>query len=294
MSSSASEKDRKTLYDVAAEEGVFRILDSEFVAFRNELHYRLEKPEPYQVHVPTLEHQVVDSAIKRLENAKKIEPTGLRGRKPSGAKYPHIFYKKVGADYGRLPEIMKMKIDLSRFIFGLSSYAGFYAQSLWLDAFVRAGFNILDENTNEFEGKTASISGDVDFIAEKDGLKFGVEIKNGFSYSTTVEIKDKFRVAAELGVIPFFVVRRLPYGARKWITDNGGLILPYNDSIYPFDCESKTRDCMNHLGFPIIMLKDIDDRFRNKLLEIHRLAYARKEGYEKKLDRYLEAVRLVS
>jgi len=47
------------------------------------------------------------------------------------------------------------------------------------------------------------------------------------------DIKSKFRIGTELGVIPFFVVRRLPYGMRKWITDNGGLILPYCDSICP-------------------------------------------------------------
>ena len=292
MPSSTSGGDKRTLYDEAADDGVINVLDSELVAFRNELHYRLEKPELYQIHVPTLEHHIVDSSIRRLEKAGKLESTGLRGRKPSGAKYTHIFYKKVEASYGRLPEIMKAKVDLSRFIFGLSSYAGFYAQNLWLKAFGEIGFNILDENTGEFEGKKASVSGDIDFIVEKDDVRFGVEVKNGFSYAS--DIRNKFRIAAELGVIPFLVVRRLPYGIRKWITSNGGLILPYNDGIYPFDCEAKTRECINRLGFPIIMLKNVDDRFKDKILYIFRLAYARKEFLRKKLDKYLQVVKSVS
>lgn len=291
MLNSAVEERRETLYDKAAEEGILKVLDLEGVAFRNELHYRLENPEAYQVHVSTIEHHVVDKAIKRFLKANKIEPTRPRGRRPSGAKYPHIFYRKAGVVSGRMPEIMKKKIDLSRFIFGLSSYAGFYAQNLWLEAFRDRGFNILEENTNEFEDKKASIEGDIDFIADKDGLRFGVEVKNGFAYPS--DIKDKFRIAAELGVIPFIVVRRLPYKMRKWITDNGGLILPYGDGIYPFDCEDKTNECKDDLGLPIIMLKEIDVRFKDKIIIIYKVAFVREKEKRAKLDRYLKALRLV-
>jgi len=284
-----------TIYDIAAEEGIVKILDLELVAFRNEFHYRLENASTYQLGVPTVEHQVTDAAIKRLEASGKIEPTRPPGRRPNtyvAGQYAHIFYKKGEMEYGRLPEIMKEKIDLSRFIMGLSSYAGFYAQNLWLEAFRAKSFDFLEENVSEFEGNSAGVEGDIDFIVRKDGILFGVEVKNGFSYA--YDIKNKFRIAVELKTVPFFVVRGLPFRIREWITDNGGLVLPYGSSIYPPECKTKIDKCVDRLGYPLIILVRINEDFGNRLVNIARLAYARRKEMGVKRRRYLEALAIVT
>jgi len=66
-------------FDVAAEKGIVNVLEVEGVAFRNELRYRLERPEGYQIDVQFLLHNIIDAAIKRLEAKEEIVVTDLRG-----------------------------------------------------------------------------------------------------------------------------------------------------------------------------------------------------------------------
>lgn len=278
-------------FDIAAEKGIVNVLKAEGVAFRNELRYRLEKPALYQVEVPFLLHNIIDVAIKRLEDKEVIATTDLRGRKrkaTSGRK-PLLFYRLTSMPYTRqIQESIKVKRDCSTFILGLSSYAGFYAQRLWVKAFRELDFNILDEDVYEFDGKTSSVEGDIDMVVEKDGIVFGVEVKNGLSYPT--DIQRKFRIAAELDTIPFFVARTLSWGYRKWLPHNGGLMKIYEVSIFSRDCPKKLVECIKVLGYPIIVREKVDEHVVKHLGIVAGIGLSQSDEYKKRNKRYLESV----
>lgn len=248
-------------WDIAAEKGVVTILEAEGVAFRNEFRYRLENPSLYQLDVErAIEHSRADAAIKRLERKGVITTTGPLGRKRrfAGGPRTNLFYRLIDTPFSRaLQDLMRKKIDLSYAIFSLSSYAGFYAQGLWLKAFRDLNFDIPGIDVNELEDKRASIGEDIDFVAEKEGLRFGVEVKNRLSYPP--DFKEKFQVAAELGTIPFFVVRRLPSSTFNWINERGGLIKIYETAIHSPDFKSKIDECRDILGYPLITLNEISE-----------------------------------
>lgn len=276
-------------YDVAAEEGVLNVLEAEGVAYRNELRYRLEKPALYQIGVPFLLHNVVDDAIRRLEDKKAIVSTDIRGRKRKTGRKPLLFYRLSSTPYSKLiQERIKIKRDCSTFVFALSSYAGFYAQQLWVRVFRQLGFNIHGEDMDEFEGNKASIEGDIDIVVERDGVVFGVEVKNGLSYPT--DIRRKFRIAAELRTIPFFVARALSWGDRKWLPANGGLMKLYEVSIFSVDCPKKVKECIDILGYPIMRLDRISEHVVEHLETVLGYGFAKSEDYKAKLKRFLEAL----
>ena len=277
-------------FDIAAEKGIVNVLEAEGVAFRNELRYRLERPALYQVEVPFLLHNAIDAAIRRLEDKGVIVTTDLRGRKrKTTGRKPLLFYRLSSMSYTRLiQETIKIKRDCSTFILGLSSYAGFYAQKLWVKAFRELDFNILGEDKDEFDGNTSSVEGDIDVIVERDGVVFGVEVKNGLSYPT--DIRKKFRIAAELKTIPFFVARALSWGDRKWLPANGGLMKLYDVSIFSPDCPKKVQECIKTLGLPIFVTEKIDKHVVEHLEGVVELGFSKLDEYEKKLKRYLKLI----
>ncbi len=59
----------------------------------------------------------------------------------------------------------------------------------------------------EWRGRETSLKNDIDFVAEKDGVAYGVEVKNGLNYPD--DLYWKVRVAAELDLIPMIVARWL-------------------------------------------------------------------------------------
>lgn len=278
-----------TEFDVAAEKGIVNVLKVEGVAFRNELRYRLERPALYQVEFRFLLHNAIDAAIRRLEEKGVIVTTDLRGRKrKTTGRKPLLFYRLSSMPYTQqIQDLIKIKRDCSTFILGLSSYAGFYAQKLWVKAFRELDFNILGEDMYEFDENTSSVKGDIDIIVERDGVVFGVEVKNGLSYPT--DIRRKFRIAAELKTIPFFVARTLSWGDRKWLPANGGLMKLYDVSIFSPDCPKKVQQCIKMLGVPIFVTDRIDKHVVEHLNKVVGVGFSKLDEYKEKIERYLKS-----
>jgi hypothetical protein len=276
-----------SIFDEAAEIGVIMVLKVEESVFRNELHYRLEYPEIYQLGVRELHHERIDAAVNRLEKKGKITPIKPRGRPPSSRVRENLFYKLSTTPYSRpLQDTMKRKERCSQSISDLASGMGYYAQALWVQAFQELGFNIRGENTNTFNDITAKTPGNIDIIVELDKIFFGVEIKNGLAYPT--DIKDKFTIAAGLKLFPIIVARNISYKDRLRINKNGGLFKIYQTSIFKVDYKNNLEDCVKLLGYPLIFTDKIDDSVESSLMSIIEIGLIGIEEYEFRRNRYLE------
>ena len=248
-------------FDVNVEQRIMRIVEREQVAYRNEFRYRLERE---------FFHTVTDYALRRLDEGKayseglKLARTGLPGRRSIAQGTPNVFYKATATDYPPLLPIMKKKLELSEFVSEMAGCAGFHAQYLWRDAFADLGYRILKEDVSEFEGKKVE-GGDIDFVAEKDGVRFGVEVKNGLEYPN--DLGNKVRVAIELGTIPVMVVRRVAWDVYANLKKYGVLTKIYETCIMPSSYESVVAECVEVLGMPLIALDAISGKTRRHLEE---------------------------
>jgi hypothetical protein len=74
---------------------------------------------------------------------------------------------------------------------------------------------------------------DLDFIVEKDGIGYGIEVKNRLGYMGHDELEVKTELCLALGLRPVFVVRMNP---RSWIEEvrkQGGFTLVMKYQLYP-------------------------------------------------------------
>ena len=244
-------------YDDACEMAVKNLLKDIGVGFDREIRYRLERD---------FFHSVTGYIIRRLQVSRQIRRTGLPGRR----RIPRVFYRLAETEYSELVELMEEKVKLSKFLSYESSRAGYFAESLWFSAFQDLGFEILGRETSRFMGKRATIGGDIDFIARRDGLTYGVEIKNSLSYPD--DLSQKFRISLELGVIPFFVARWISKSQFHMVRRYGGLVKLYETSIYPTRYAEIIERCRRVLGFPLIALEKISGGPKRHLMKIHGIA----------------------
>ena len=92
---------------------------------------------------------------------------------------------------------------------------GMQGEHLVLAAFARRQFLLVSEEANEYQGvKWTGTGHDIDFIFEKNGRGFGVEVKNTLGYMNIDEFVAKIRLGRHIGVSPIFAVRYLP---RIWV-----------------------------------------------------------------------------
>lgn len=206
-----------------------------------------------------------------LYREKRLKPTNVPGRR-GASEHPNIFYRLPSSSYSHLIPVMKKKLDLSIFISGVSGAMGHYAELLWWRAFKRNGWILYPDTeegpfaVNTYGGRRASTNNDIDFIAEKDGILYGVEIKNGLVYPD--DLFWKFLVASELDTIPLFIARWLNPAHVPLIKELGGEPIVYRDAIYSITYGQFIEEARKLLGVHIMTLDEVDDNYFIRKVEI--------------------------
>lgn len=94
---------------------------------------------------------------------------------------------------------------------------GDHAEMMVLEGFARCQFVMRGRSINEFGGKKwEKTNHNLDFVFERDGRAYGVEVKNMLGYMDQDEFRLKIDICRELGVAPVFAVRMLP---KTWIAE---------------------------------------------------------------------------
>lgn len=120
--------------------------------------------------------------------------------------------------------------------------------------FILNNFEIVGRNTNEYKGKKwVKTNENLDFILERDGVSYGVEVKNTLRYIEYDEFTNKLEMCKFLGLIPMWVLRIAPEVQFNVMKANDGIILVFKSQIYPFGQEGLTRDMWNLMRLPVIV-----------------------------------------
>ena len=190
---------------------------------------------------------------------------------------PNVFYRLPGTPYSEIEHIMRKKLDLSTFIAGVSREMGRHAELVWWRAFHRNNWALhpadeceIGRGIREFGGKVASVNNDIDFVASKNGISYGVEIKNGLMYPN--DLYWKIIVAAQV----------------KCIKEVGAVFVVYKEAIYSTTYAPLIQEVRNLLGFPIDARDEIDDEyFRRKIEAVHKRVLTNEDDYRSKLRSFL-------
>jgi hypothetical protein len=147
---------------------------------------------------------------------------------------------------------------------------GLHGEALVLEGFARLEFVLKGRNTNSFEGKTwSSTNHDLDFVFSRDGVSYGVEVKNTLRYMDYAEFQQKIQLCKHLGVRPVFDARMLP---KSWVNEVarvGGFALILGYQLYPWAHRNLALRVRDDLGLPVDAPRSLEDGTMRRFLRWH-------------------------
>lgn len=137
-------------------------------------------------------------------------------------------------------------------------------------AFAREQFLMKGESARGYGGKIWNETGhDLDFVFERDGIAYGVEVKNTLSYLDQAEFRVKIQMCHRLGLRPLFVIRMIPGSWFKELMDAGGFALVLKYQLYPRSYQDLAKRLVDELGLPIGTPRAIESGTMQRFLRWH-------------------------
>ena len=153
----------------------------------------------------------------------------------------------------------------------LNDGSGKYAESLFQHLFEKNRFKIIDRNTNSYRGeKWEESDKDLDFIIEKDGCDYGVEVKNTFDYMPHDEFVEKLAMCKFLDIFPLFPVRFASPEQHEMMQNADGLALVFKTRIFPPGNQKLVTEIWNNFRLPVNVWYSISKPVESIFLSYHK------------------------
>jgi hypothetical protein len=160
----------------------------------------------------------------------------------------------------------------------LTKAIGAHAEMLFGLAASMEGFRLRGRSMRAYSGKEwRETDHDLDWIFERDGVGWGVEVKNTWAYIDRAEMHAKIRMCGFLGLKPLFIMRWAPKSYVELIRRAGGFGLLYETQLFPLghrDAVGRLRE----LRLPVVEASLVPDGVFKRFV---------KHGHEKALPREL-------
>jgi len=147
---------------------------------------------------------------------------------------------------------------------------GNHGEMMFDAALPRVGFVYKARDVRAYKGKEAAGQRNLDRVFERDGLEYGIEIKNTLDYIDRDELREKITICKTLGLIPLFIVRMMP---KNYIYEDvyqvGGFCLLFKWQLYPHGSKALAERVHNALELPVDSPKMIADGTLQRLLKGH-------------------------
>lgn len=153
----------------------------------------------------------------------------------------------------------------------LNDGAGKHAEDLFGHMFEKNQFKIIGRNTNEYRRKKWRRSNkNLDFIIEKDGVSYGVEIRNRFDYMRQAEFEEKLDMCGFLGLLPLFPLRCPSEQQFASMFDVGGLALKFKVRIFPPGNQKLVTNIWNYFRLPVNVWHSIPENIEGIFSYYHK------------------------
>ncbi len=147
---------------------------------------------------------------------------------------------------------------------------GARGEELTLEAFARNQFLQRGRNTRTYGGRTYTATRhDLDFIFERDGVAYGVEVKNTLPYMEREDFDVAVAICAHLRIRPVHVVRRNP---ETWLLElrrAGGFTLMLDWQLYPTLLADLAKRVRTELRLPVDSPRALQEGTMRRLMNWH-------------------------
>jgi hypothetical protein len=211
-------------------------------------------------------HWVTNRALNQLIEAEEIRaetrPLRTRGALHLMWHRSHRYHQR---DANRVVRLVEEYADPN-----IGAALGLHGEAMILEGFARRQFVLHDRNSRAFRGRSWTESAhDLDFIFERDGVAYGVEVKNTLGYMEHEELQVKVHLCSHLGVRPVFAVRMLPKSWIKEIVDAKGFALILKYQLYPWTHRELARRVREELGLPVDSPRALQDGTMERFVRWH-------------------------
>jgi len=208
-------------------------------------------------------HWITRYALNELVAERRVSFTTER----TGTFEAH-FYWPVRHRYPRrqIREIVGLINEFSDPVF--TRALGHNGEALADAGFARIGFRILQDKVREVDGKRwTETNHNLDRLVARDGVRYGVEIKNQLGYIDQDEFGTKLEMCEHFGVRPMFIARMMPKNYIETVRKAGGFSLILGNQHYPLLSEPLATRVRMVLGLPVLCIQSLPDttlsRFEN-------------------------------
>lgn len=231
--------------------------EPETVFFENQLAIRFEDKYFHWVTVRTLK-ELRDSGKIGSELQKLGPTTQLRFYFNRSNRY----WKRRAAE---LRKLVLMYSDPS-----FTPVLGTQGELLIDAGLPRVGFMPVADTVRTWNGITWTESGhDLDRIFVRDGVHYGVEIKNRLGYIGQTELSIKLQMCQAMGLTPLFVARMMPRTYIHEVREAGGYSMIMKYQFYPVSHRALALRVKNELGLPVDCPRRLQDSTLQRFLKWH-------------------------
>lgn len=211
------------------------------------------------------QHWVTDRAVSSL-----IDEHFLRERRYQLPEFELYFVYRY--NLRRIAREINKRIKIVRqySVPSVSDATGDQAE-IWAQHLFRSNsFRIVGRNTKEYKSKEwTKTNHNLDFIIEKDGISYGVEVKNKFPYLDDDIFDIKLEICSHLGVIPLFVFRTASESQIGKVSNQNGRILIFKTKVFPPGYRQLVNDIWNNMRLPVFIWKEIPSNVERLFLRCH-------------------------
>ncbi len=137
---------------------------------------------------------------------------------------------------------------------------GHYGEMLVESGFARTGFRILQQKVRAVDNRLWTESKhDLDFLIERDGVRYGVEVKNQLGYIGQTEFQIKLAMCEFFGIRPMFITRAMPKNYINNVVRGGGYSLLTDNQNYPLLADDLARRVRAVLQLPVGVIRQFPD-----------------------------------
>ena len=152
----------------------------------------------------------------------------------------------------------------------MSAAIGLHGEQMVLGGFARREFVMRGHHTRKHRDREwTKTAHNLDFVFERDGVGYGVEVKNALSYMDHSEFRTKIDLARELGLYPVFAARMLPRSWMKELIDQGGYGMILKFQLYPWTHVELARRVARELGLPVDAPRQLAEGTMDRFIAWH-------------------------
>ena len=212
-------------------------------------------------------HWITNRAIHDLEEEGSIKSEWRR--LDTGTSIKLLWHKSYRFYKRRASELVSLVEEYSDPNIGGS--LGLHGEMMVLEGFARTQFMMISRDANQYRDKKwQETKHNLDFIFERDGRAYGIEVKNTLGYMQRDEFQLKTRLCLSLGIRPVFVCRMLP---KSWIFEllqAGGFALILKYQLYPWTHRELAKRVREELDLPVDAPRFLAEGTMNRFLQWHR------------------------